>query len=136
MWSGYLPPGLIKSFKAKTGIDINHTSIRSNEDILDRMKVTGGKGFDIVSPTSMRSLQWSSLNLLQPFDYTRIKNLSNVHDQLLAIGDAEWNFGANGAHWLPHIWGSEGIAWRTDKWTPPRDGEIPSFGDLWQPDMT
>ena len=136
MWSGYLPPGFIKSFKAKTGIDINHTIIRSNEDILDRMKVTGGKGFDMVSPTSMRSLQWSSLNLLQPFDYTRIKNLSNIHDQLLAIGDAEWNFDNNGSHWLPHIWGSEGIAWRTDKWTPPRDGEIPSFGDLWQPDMT
>ena len=27
------------------------------------------------------------------------------------------------------------MAWRTDKWTPPRDSDIPSYGDLWQPDV-
>ncbi len=32
-------------------------------------------------------------------------------------------------HWIPHIWGTEGIGWRTDLWTP-ADG-VPSYGDVW-----
>ncbi len=35
----------------------------------------------------------------------------------------------NGPHWVPHIWGTEGIAWRTDQWSP--EGEFPSYGDVW-----
>ena len=49
------------------------------EEILNKMKATKGKGFDICSPTNMRSLQWEPLGLLQPFDYGRIKNLNNVN---------------------------------------------------------
>jgi spermidine/putrescine transport system substrate-binding protein len=45
------------------------------------------------------------------------------------IGDDDWSFGGKGSHWLPHIWGTEGIAWRTDKWTP--SGGAPSYGDVW-----
>ena len=29
-------------------------------------------------------------------------------------------FGGKGSHWLPMIWGTEGVAWRTDQWSPPR----------------
>ena len=32
-------------------------------------------------------------------------------------------------HWLPHIWGTEGIAYRTDLWLP--SGDAPSYGDVW-----
>ena len=135
MWSDYLPPGFLKAFQDETGIAINYTGIGSNEEILNKMKATKGKGFDICSPTNMRSLQWEPLGLLQPFDNGRIKNLNNVNPAMLVVGDQEWNFGGNGSHWLPHIWGTEGVAWRTDKWTPPRDGEIPSYGDIWQSDM-
>jgi spermidine/putrescine transport system substrate-binding protein len=135
MWSDYLPPGFLKSFSDKTGIAINYTGIGSNEEILNKMKATKGKGFDICSPTNMRSLQWEPLGLLEPFDYGRIKNLGNVNPAMLVVGDQEWNFGGKGSHWLPHIWGTEGVAWRTDKWTPPRAGEVPSYGDIWQPDM-
>jgi spermidine/putrescine transport system substrate-binding protein len=135
MWSDYLPPGLLKDFKDTTGITINYTGIGSNEEIINKMKATKGRGFDIVSPTNMRSPQWISLGLLQPFDYSRISNLNNVNPAMLRVGDEEWNFDDKGSHWLPHIWGTEGVSWRTDLWTPPRDGEIPSYGDIWQEDV-
>ena len=135
MWSDYLPVGFVRSFKKKTGITINHTGIGSNEEILNKMKATKGRGFDIVSPTHMRSLQWAPLHLLQPFDFTRINNLGNVNATMLRVGHKEWNFEGRGTHWLPHVWGTEGLAWRTDKWTPPRADAIPSYGDIWQPDM-
>jgi spermidine/putrescine transport system substrate-binding protein len=135
MWSDYLPPGFLKSFEKKTGIKVNYTGIGSNEEIINKMKVTKGEGIDLSSPTNMRSLQWVDLGVLQPFDMGRIKNIKNVNPAMLKVGDEEWNFGGKGSHWLPHIWGTEGVAWRTDLWTPPRAGEIPSYGDVWQADV-
>ncbi|KAA3626755.1 MAG: extracellular solute-binding protein [Proteobacteria bacterium] len=135
MWSDYLPPGFLKAFNDKTGITVNYTGIGSNEEIINKMKATKGRGVDICSPTNMRSPQWIELNLLQAFDYGRISNIGNVNPAMLKVGDEEWNFGGKGSHWLPHIWGTEGVAWRTDVWTPPRAGEIPSYGDIWQSDM-
>jgi spermidine/putrescine transport system substrate-binding protein len=57
MWSDYLPPGFLKSFEKKTGIKVNYTGIGSNEEIINKMKVTKGEGIDLSSPTNMRSLQ-------------------------------------------------------------------------------
>jgi len=135
LWSDYCPPGFLKSFKEETGITVNFTGIGSNEEIINKMKATKGKGFDVCSPTNMRSLQWEPLDLLQVIDYDRIPNVKNLNPAMLAVGDNEWSFGGKGSHWLPQIWGTEGIAWRSDKWTPPRDGEMPSYGDVWQSDV-
>ena len=128
MWSDYLPPNYIAEFERASGIKVNYAGIGSNEEIIAKMKASGGAGFDLVSPTNMRALQWQPLELLQPFDMNRIDTAS-VNPAMLNIGGREWNFGDRGAHWLPHIWGTEGIAWRTDLWSP-RDA-TPSFGDVW-----
>ena len=135
MWEDSLPPGFLQAFTADTGMKINHTPVNSNREILTKMKATNGRGFDICSPTNMHSPQWANLDLLQPFDYTRLKNLRNVNPKMLQVGEQEWNFDAKGSHWLPHIWATEGVAWRTDLWNPPREGAIPSYGDCWQPDV-
>ena len=133
MWSDYLPPTWIEAFESKTGIKLNYTGIGSNEEIINTMKANKGRGVDICSPTNMRSLQWVELGLLQPFDYSRIPNLSNVNPAMLKVGDEEWNFGGKGSHWLPHIWGTEAVAWRTDLYTPP--GGVPSYGNIWAEDV-
>jgi len=135
MWSDYLPPGFLKAFQKDTGIKINYTGIGSNEEIINKMKATKGRGIDVCSPTNMRSPQWINLGLLQPWDYSKIPNIKHVNPAMLKIGQEEWNFGGKGPHWLPHIWGTEGVAWRTDQWAPPRANEIPSYGDVWQPDV-
>ncbi|MEQ8708134.1 MAG: extracellular solute-binding protein [Rhodospirillales bacterium] len=129
MWSDYLPEGFVKSFTNDTGIKLNFTGIGSNEEIINKMKATQGTGFDLCSPTNMKGAIWSDLGLLKPFDAKKLANLGNVNPPMIAIGDNEWNFGGKGSHWLPHIWGTEGMGWRTDKWAP-ADGE-PSYGDVW-----
>jgi spermidine/putrescine transport system substrate-binding protein len=131
MWSDYLPPDFIAGFEGKTGIKINYTGIGSNEEIINKMKATKGRGFDIISPTNVRSLQWYPLRLVQPFDMNRI-DTATVNPAMLKIGTGEWNFDGKGVHWLPHIWGTEAVAWRTDKWSP--GGGVPSFGDIWKPE--
>ena len=128
MWSDYLPPDFISGFEAETGIKVNYTGIGSNEEIINKMKATKGQGFDIVSPTNNRSLQWGPLELLQPFDMSKV-NIEAVNPAMAKIGTDAWNFGDAGVHWLPHIWGTEGIAYRTDLWLP--EGDAPSYGDVW-----
>jgi spermidine/putrescine transport system substrate-binding protein len=131
MWSDYLPSDFIAEFEKSSGIKVNYTGIGSNEEIINKMKATKGRGFDIISPTNVRSLQWYPLGLVQPFDMNRI-DTSTVNPAMLKIGTGEWGFDGKGVHWLPHIWGTEAVAWRTDKWSP-KDG-VPSFGDIWQPE--
>jgi spermidine/putrescine transport system substrate-binding protein len=132
MWSDYLPPEWIEGFTKKTGIKVNYTGIGSNEEIINKMKATKGRGFDIISPTNVRSLQWEPLKLIQPFDMNKI-NTATVNGAMLKIGENEWNFDGKGVHWLPHIWGTEAMAWRTDLYSPP--GGTPSYGNVWQPEV-
>jgi len=132
MWSDYLPPGWLEGFTKKTGIKCNYTGIGSNEEIINKMKATKGRGFDIISPTNVRSLQWQPLKLIQPFDMNKV-NTTTVNGAMLKIGESEWNFEGKGVHWLPHIWGTEAMAWRTDLYSPP--GGIPSYGNVWQPEV-
>ena len=131
MWSDYLPDTFIKAFTDKTGIKVAYTGIGSNEEIINKMKASKGQGFDIVSPTNNRNLQWEPLQLLQPFDMKRV-GIDKVNPAMSKIGTDGWDFGGKGSHWLPHIWGTEGIGWRTDKWAPASDG--PSYGDVWSKD--
>jgi len=129
MWSDYLPDTFIKSFTDATGIKINYTGIGSNEEIINKMKANKGQGADICSPTNNRNLQWGPLGLLQPIDMKRVP-IDKVNPAMAKIGPDGWNFDGKGSHWLPHIWGTEGIAWRTDKWAP--EGDAPSYGDVWK----
>ncbi len=129
MWGEYLPDSVVADFKAKTGITVNHTKIGDNGEIISKMKAGGGAGYDLASPTNMRALQWADLGVFAPFDMNRI-NTSAVNPGMLAVGERDWNFGGKGSHWVPQLWGTESISWRTDKWQP--DG-LPSFGDIWEP---
>ena len=127
MWSDYLPESFVNGFTDKTGIKINFTGIGSNEEIINKLKATNGEGFDIVSPTVNRNLLWAELGLLQPFDMSKVA-LDKVNPSM-ALGETHWNFDGKGVFWLPHIWGTEGIAWRTDAFVP--GGEFPSYYDVW-----
>ena len=133
MWSDYLPPDFLEAFTAKTGVKVNYTGIGSNEEIINKMKATKGRGVDICSPTNVRSGQWVDLELLQPWDYSKVKNIGSANPSMLKIGDAEWSFAAKGPHWLPHIWGTEAVGWRTDLYTP--EGGTPSYGNIWGEDV-
>ncbi|MDH3694902.1 MAG: extracellular solute-binding protein [Gammaproteobacteria bacterium] len=133
IWTDYIPANVIEDFTAKTGIKVNYKELGSNEELINQMKATKGAGVDLCSPTNNRSGQWVNLGLLQPFDYSRIDNLSNVNPAMLKVGDTEWNFEEKGSHWLPLIWGTEAIGWRTDEYSPP--GGEPSYGNIWDPEV-
>ncbi|MEM7169468.1 MAG: extracellular solute-binding protein [Pseudomonadota bacterium] len=131
IWSNYLTEDFIEKFTDETGITVNYTPLGSNEELLNKLKASKGRGFDIISPTLNRKGQWEPLQLTQPWDLTKITNLTNVDDAFVKAS-AAWTWGG-GQHHVPHIWGTEAMSWRTDMYTT-EYGKL-SLGDLWIPEM-
>lgn len=130
-WTGYIPAHFAAAFKKKTGITANITTVGSNEEMLTQVTATHGRAWDVISPSAHRKSQWQALNMTQAWDMKKIPNLANVQPAFLAISESwSWN---KGQHHLPHVWGTEGIAWRSDRFTGTY-GEL-SLADLWRPEM-
>ena len=129
-WSDYWPDEMLAQFTKETGIKVNYIGIGSNEELINKMKASNGAGADLIGPTNNRSLQWEPLDLLQPFDMSRIP-IDAANPAMARIGPDAWNFGGRGVTWIPHIWGTEGMAWRVDKWAPARADGVPSYGEIW-----
>ena len=131
IWTGYIPQSIRDKFEADTGVSIKVTNYGSNEELLNKLKATKGRGFDVISPTLNRKPQWEPLGLLQPWDMNKVPT-DAVEAALLKASVDEWSWG-DGNHHLPYIWGTEAMSWRTDKWQ--RDYKDLSYGDLWGEEM-
>lgn len=131
VWTNYLTESFLKKFSGDTGIKVNYTPLGSNEELLERLTASKGLGFDVISPTLNRKGQWQPLDLTQPWDLSRIPNLDNV-DPAFVNASSAWTWGG-GQHHVPHIWGTEAMAWRTDLFET--EYGMLSFGDLWLPEM-
>ena len=131
VWTNYLTEDFLEKFKNDTGITVNVTPLGSNEELINKMKASKGRGFDVVTPTLNRKGQWIDLGLLQPWDLSKVPNLNNVEPAFVGASEA-WTWGG-GVHHLPHIWGTEAMSWRTDLYDT-EYGKL-SLGDLWIPEM-
>ena len=128
VWSDEVPDPLIPNFTKATGIKVNTTPFSQNEEQINKLQATGGEGFDLCQPTRDRQPQFFDLGITQALDTNKLKNWGNV---LPSFQEAtklwEWD---GGLHWVPHVWGSEAISWRTDK--TQLDYKTLSYGTLWE----
>ncbi len=129
-WSDYWSKEMLADFTSKTGIKVNYTGYGSNEELINKMKASNGSGADLIGPTNNRNLQWGPLDLLQPWDLSRVP-IANANPAMAKIGPDGWNFNGKGSTWIPHIWGTEGMGWRTDLWSPSAADGVPSYGEIW-----
>ncbi len=130
-WAGYLPQEIIKRFEKETGINVKYTQFGSNQELINKMKATRGRGFDIVGPTSNMMPQWRDLELLQPWDMSRVPT-----DYILPpmLRTSMEHGGWEGKHFhLPYLWGTEAMAWNTEKLN--KEYKDLSYGDLFGPDV-
>jgi spermidine/putrescine transport system substrate-binding protein len=130
-WSDEIPQEVVDLFTKDTGIKFNSTPFGSNEDLLNKLQATKGRGFDLAMPTLDRVLQWQPLGLLQPFDMSKV-DTSHLLPAMIKASTDGWTYDG-GNHHLPHCWGTEAMSWRTDKFTT-EYGKL-SLGDLWIDEM-
>jgi spermidine/putrescine transport system substrate-binding protein len=131
-WSDEFPGDVIPNFEKASGIKVNSTPFSQNEEQINKLQATGGEGFDLVQPTRDRAPQFKELGVLQAFDLNKIKNLGALQPAFLESSQSIWTWDG-GLYHLPHLWGTEAISWRTDKWKG--DPEKLSYGDLWSEDV-
>lgn len=127
IWSDEVPDPIIPNFTKATGIKVNTTPFSQNEEQINKLQATGGEGFDLCQPTRDRQPQFFDLGVLQPLDTGKLTSFGNL---LPSFQEAtklwEWD---GGLHWVPHVWGSEAISWRTDKTT--LEYKTLSYGTMW-----
>ena len=131
IWTGYFPEPFIKKFESSTGIKLKIIDLGSNEQLLNKMQATRGRGFDLITPTLMRADQWRGLDLLKPWNPHRLP-LDNVTPRYLKASERDWTW-TLGLYHLPHLWGTEALAYRTDQFDTAY-GRL-SLGDLWRDDL-
>jgi spermidine/putrescine transport system substrate-binding protein len=127
-WSDELPDPIVSDFVKKTGIKVSTTPFSRNEEQVSRLQATKGAGFDLCQPPRDRAPQFKDLGLLQPFDLDRLPNVKQVIPSTMEASTSIWTWDGKLYH-LPHCWGTEAMAWRTDQWLG--DPKTLSYGDLW-----
>jgi spermidine/putrescine transport system substrate-binding protein len=127
-WADQLKDPIPKNFTAKTGIKLKATAFSTDQEQIDKLEAGKGEGFDLCQPALDRGPQWHDGGLLAPFDAGKLPNAKNLIPSLLAAANERWQWG--GLYHLPHCWGGEAIAWRTDRTT--LDYGTLSYGKLWE----
>ena len=114
-WEGYVTDEMIDRFKDETGIDVKVTYIADNNEIISKLRATGGEGFDLAQPSwdTIPDAQ-KAFGIYQPFDLSRIAILTNISSNLketvmtgTTINDQVYA--------IPYAWGTSGIIVNTQK---------------------
>lgn len=132
-WEDYAPQPLIDRFQSDTGITLNVTTYSSNEDCLNKLKAAGGgAGWDLASP----SIAWISAHVdngnLAAVDESRATSMANIFPSMIENTKALGAVRDGKFYALPYDWGTEALAWNTEKVT--LEYGTASFGDLWKPE--
>ena len=112
-WGGYAPESVIKLFKEKTGIDVKVTK-SNNEEMIAKLRATGGGGFDLAQPSQDRVTgAQSEHNIYKPMDLSKIDTKLFIASMLDATkGNTTYKGKVYG---VPHVWGTSGLVVNTKK---------------------
>lgn len=136
-WGDYVQTfnegGLAKKFADKTGIQVQLSTYGSNDELENKLRASGGKGFDIVFPSVDTGPSYYKDDLLAPIDESKFK----VDQVIPSIYKSSVRLGATHRgkrHLIPFDWGTEAITWDSEKHPDLSYGEL-SYGDMWQDDL-
>jgi spermidine/putrescine transport system substrate-binding protein len=107
-WGSYAPEELVKKFEAEYP-DINvEVTFSNNEEMIAKLRATGGTGFDLAQPSHDRiygpQLEY---NIYKPIDLSKI-DLNQIDPKLLDAVKANTTIDGK-VYAVPHQWGTSGI---------------------------
>ncbi len=123
-WGSYAPDNLVKMFEEKyPDIDVEVT-FSNNEEMIAKLRATGGAGFDLAQPSHDRIYAAQlEYDIYKPLDLSKI-DTSNMEAKLL--DGVKENTTIDGeVYAVPHQWGTSGLM--ADKSKAP---ELAGWGDL------
>jgi spermidine/putrescine transport system substrate-binding protein len=126
-WADYAPADVIAQFKQETGIQVEVT-LSNNEEIISKLRATGGAGFDLAQPSQDRITGVQrDFGVYKPIDLTQVK-LNQFRPELLDI--TRKNTSIDGKLYaLPYLWGTDDLVVNT------RVARIADYTDLCRADL-
>ena len=71
-WADYVPAEVVAQFKKETGIDVEIT-LSNNEEMISKLRATGGAGFDLAQPSQDRITgPQQEFGIYKPVSYTHL----------------------------------------------------------------
>lgn len=118
-WEEYLSTAVIQRWQAETGVAIQQIYFDSG-DKRDEVLAKPDHQIDLVLTELISSTRFGDRDLLEPISDTALPNLGNISQR--------WRDSC-GAYSVPYLWGTLGIAYRSDRIT-----EVPqSWAELLEP---
>jgi spermidine/putrescine transport system substrate-binding protein len=127
-WGGYAPEEVISQFEAQTGIDVQVT-LSNNEDMISKLRATGGSGFDLAQPSQDRiTSAQQEYRIYKPMDISKVDS-SLFIPSMLAATKANTELDGD-IYAVPHVWGTTGLIVHDSV----RD-QVSDFADLCKPEL-
>lgn len=110
-WADYVPADVVAQFKKETGINVEVT-LSNNEEMISKLRATGGAGFDLAQPSQDRITgPQQEFGIYKPMDLSKIKTELFIPSMLEATKKNTTLAGK--VYGLPHIWGTDGLVVNT-----------------------
>lgn len=110
-WGGYAPDDVVAMFEKETGIDVQVT-LSNNEEMIAKLRATGGGGFDLAQPSQDRIAgAQDEYGIYKPLDLSKIDASQFIASML--EGTKENTSLDNAVYGVPHVWGTSGLVLNT-----------------------
>jgi spermidine/putrescine transport system substrate-binding protein len=110
-WDGYVPADVVAQFEKESGYKLAVT-ISNNEEMISKLRATGGAGFDLAQPSQDRIAgPQAEFGIYKPMDLSKLKNELFIPSMLEATKKNTTLAGK--VYGLPHIWGTDGLVVNT-----------------------
>lgn len=114
-WSDYISPETVPNFEREFGVKVTYTTYESNEELVARLQ-SGTAGYDLIVPSGYIIPILAAQDLIAPLSRQYLTNWGNLSRIFLGLP-----FDPPNRYAVPWQWGTTGIAYRTDKVSPPPD---------------
>lgn len=126
-WGSYAPDELVKKFEAQYPDITVEVTFSNNEEMVAKLRATGGAGFDLAQPSHDRIFAvQQEYNIYKPMDLSKI-NTSAMQAKLLEGVKANTTIDGE-VYAVPHQWGTSGLM--ANKASAP---DVKAWGDLCDP---
>jgi len=131
-WGDYVKENMIKKFEKSTGIKVNLSTYGSNDEAEQKLRASGGKGFDVIFPSVTNVPNYTRAkegSLLQPLDESKL-NISAIIPSMYRDSAKLGAIYRGKRYSLPFNWGTEAITF--DSSVHNMSDDDVSYGSLWE----
>lgn len=110
-WADYAPADVVAQFEKESGYKVALT-LSNNEEMISKLRATGGAGFDLAQPSQDRITgPQQEFGIYKPMDMSQLKAELFIPSMLEAT-KKNTTLGGK-VYGLPHIWGTDGLVVNT-----------------------